>query len=119
MKKVTFAILAGVALGVVGCVSNVAQPKPGSLPGYRDRVERRFDRPLNDVFEASKRELNTYGNITAESAFSTPPQPKGRGVQPDDRRFREPAFCPRFEVNPWPCGRDFQPQFLHPIPQDV
>ena len=71
MKKITFAILAGVALGVAGCVSNVAEPKPGSMPGYRDRVERRFDRPLNDVFEASKRALNTYGNITAESAFST------------------------------------------------
>jgi hypothetical protein len=70
MKKVTFAILAGVALGVAGCVSNVAEPKPGGMPGYRDRVERRFDRPLNAVFEASKRALNTYGNITAESAFS-------------------------------------------------
>lgn len=71
MKKITFAILAVVALGVAGCVSNVAEPKPGDMPGYRDRVERRFDRPLKDVFEASKRALNTYGNITAESAFST------------------------------------------------
>ncbi len=41
------------------------------MSGYRDRVERRFDRPLNVVFEASKRALNTYGNVTAESAFST------------------------------------------------
>ena len=71
MKKVTFAILVGVALGVVGCVSNIAQPKPGPMPAYRDRVERRFDRPLNEVFEASKQALNTYGNITGESAFST------------------------------------------------
>ena len=71
MKKITFAVLASVALGVVGCVSNVTQPTPGSLPAYRDRVERRFDRPLNEVFEASKRALNSYGNITGESAFST------------------------------------------------
>lgn len=71
MKKQTFAVLAGVALCVVGCVSTVTEPKPGSLPAYRDRVERRFDRPLNDVFAASKRALNTYGNITGESAFST------------------------------------------------
>ena len=71
MKKITFAFLVVAALGVPGCVSNVAEPNPGSMPGYRDRVERRFDRPLNDVFEASKRALNTYGNITAESAFST------------------------------------------------
>jgi hypothetical protein len=71
MKTVTFAILAGIALGVAGCVSNVTDPKPGSMSGYRDRVERRFDRPLNAVFEASKRALIVYGNITAESAFST------------------------------------------------
>jgi hypothetical protein len=70
MKKIAFAILAGVALGVAGCASNVAEPTPGSMSGYRDRVERRFDRPLNVVFEASKRALNTYGIITAESAFS-------------------------------------------------
>ena len=75
MKKVTFALLAGVALGVAGCVNNVAEPTPGSMSGYRDRVERRFDRPLNVVFEASKRALNTYGNVTAESAFSTATNP--------------------------------------------
>lgn len=75
MKTVTLAILAGVALGVAGCASNVAEPKPGSMSGYRDRVERRFDRPLNVVFEASKRALNIYGNVTAESAFSTATNP--------------------------------------------
>jgi len=71
MKKVTFAILACVALGVVGCVSNVAERRPGSMAGYRDRVQRRFDRPVSDVFGASKRALIAYGNITGESAFST------------------------------------------------
>ena len=71
MKNEVFAVLAGVALGVVGCVNTVTEPKPGSLPAYRDRVERRFDRPLNVVFEASKRALNSYGNIAGESAFST------------------------------------------------
>lgn len=71
MKKVTFAVLAGVALCVVGCVSTVTEPKPGPMPAYRDRVERRYDRPLNEVFAAAKRALNSYGTITAESAFST------------------------------------------------
>jgi hypothetical protein len=71
MKKEAFAWVAGVALCVVGCVSTVTEPTPGRMPAYRDRVERRFDRPLNEVFEASKRALNSYGNITAESAFAT------------------------------------------------
>jgi hypothetical protein len=71
MKKEAFALVAGVALCVVGCVSTVTEPTPGRMSAYRDRVERRFDRPLNEVFEASKRALNSYGNITAESAFAT------------------------------------------------
>lgn len=71
MKKELFAILAIAALGVVGCVSNVTETKPGSMPAYRDRVESRYDRPLKDVFVAAKRALNSYGNITAESVFST------------------------------------------------
>lgn len=71
MKKETFAVLVGVALCIVGCVGTVTEPKPGPMPAYRDRVESRYDRPLNDVFEAAKRALNSYGNITAESEFST------------------------------------------------
>ena len=71
MKKVTLAVLAGVALCVAGCVGNVAQPQPGAKPAYLDRTERRYDHPLNDVFEAAKRALLSYGNITAESAFAT------------------------------------------------
>ncbi len=71
MKTKFIAILAGVTLGLVGCISNVAEPNPGVMPGYLDRVDRRFDRPLNQVFEAAKRALNSYGTITAESAFAT------------------------------------------------
>ncbi len=71
MKKETFAVIGCVALCVVGCVSTVTEPNPGSMPAYRDRTERRYDRPLNDVFEAAKRALISYGNITAESSFST------------------------------------------------
>lgn len=71
MKKEAVALVAVVALCVVGCVSTVTEPTPGSMPAYRDRVERRFDRALNEVFEASKRALTSYGNITGESSFST------------------------------------------------
>lgn len=71
MKKEIFAVLAGVAICVVGCVSKVTEQHPGPMPAYRDRVENRYDRPLNDVFEAAKRALNSYGNITAEGAFAT------------------------------------------------
>lgn len=64
-------VLAVAALGVTGCVSTVTEPNPGGRPAYRDRVEHRFERPLNEVFEAAKRALNSYGNITQEGSFST------------------------------------------------
>ena len=70
MKKEILAVLASAALCVFGCKSsNVADRQPGPMPGYRDRTERRFDRPLNDVFAAAKRALVGYGNITAENSF--------------------------------------------------
>jgi hypothetical protein len=68
--------LAGAALGVAGCASNVTEQNAGgNLPAYRDRVESRYDRPLNDVFEAAKRALNSYGNITQEGTLLTSPNP--------------------------------------------
>ena len=66
-------VLAGVALFVAGCVGTVTQDKPGNLPAYRDRVENRFNRPANQVFEAAKRAFNSYGTITRESI--SPPGP--------------------------------------------
>lgn len=71
MKKETFVVLAAVALCVLGCVSTVTEPQPGSMSGYRDRLERRYDRPLPDVFAAAKRAQISYGNVTAESSFAT------------------------------------------------
>ena len=73
MKKETFALLAGAAFCVVGCVSTVTEPNPGSKPAYCDRAESRFDHPLNDVFVAAKRALNSYGTITGESEFAAGP----------------------------------------------
>jgi hypothetical protein len=70
MKKLMLAVLAGAALGVTGCVSSkVTDQNPGKMPAYRDRVESRYERPLNEVFEATKRALNSYGNITEEGSL--------------------------------------------------
>ena len=70
MKKEAFALVVGAALCVVGCVSTVTEPNPSSKAAYCDRVESRWDRPVDDVFAAAKRALNSYGNITGESAFA-------------------------------------------------
>lgn len=54
------------ALFLTGCVNTVTQNQPGALPTYRDRIETRQQKPLEPVFEASKRALNSFGNITSE-----------------------------------------------------
>jgi hypothetical protein len=71
MKKTMFAVLAGAALCVAGCVSTVTEQTPGRMPAYRDRSERRYDYPLDKVYEAAKRAVTSYGNITKEGSWYT------------------------------------------------
>jgi hypothetical protein len=69
MKKEMFAVLAAVALGAAGCVSDVTQSKPGSMPGYRDRIAAQYSQPAAKVFEAAKRAVNSYGNVVREGSL--------------------------------------------------
>lgn len=72
MKKGIFALLAGaVILTLTGCVKTVTEQQTGGVPAFRDRVEGRYERPLLTVFEASKRALNSYGNVSAEGQLHT------------------------------------------------
>lgn len=71
MKKGFFVLLAGLAIGLAGCVNTVTEQKTGGVPSFRDRVEGRYERPLTSVFEAAKRALNSYGNVSAEGQLHT------------------------------------------------
>jgi len=67
MKNVMHLLLLGVTLSLVGCVGKVTEEKPGTKPGYKDRIEARYQRKIDLVFEASKRALSSYGNVTRVS----------------------------------------------------
>ena len=67
MKNVLHVLLLGVTLSLVGCVAKVTDEKPGLKPAYKDRVETRYQKNVDQVFEASKRALNSYGNVTRAS----------------------------------------------------
>ena len=67
MKNVMHLLLLAVALSLVGCVGKVTEEKPGTKPGYKDRIEARYQRKIDLVFEASKRALSSYGNVTRVS----------------------------------------------------
>lgn len=67
MKNLMRLLLLGVTLSLVGCVGKVTEEKPGAKPGYKDRIEARYQRKIDLVFEASKRALSSYGNVTRVS----------------------------------------------------
>jgi hypothetical protein len=72
MKEVLKLLLVVLACGVAGCVNTVTENQPGSGPAYRDRLEARHQKSVDVVFEASKRALLSFGNITAEGkVFAT------------------------------------------------
>jgi hypothetical protein len=72
MKKGFLALLAGaVIVTLVGCVNTVTEQQRGGVPAFRDRVEGRYERPLNTVFDAAKRALTSYGNVASEGQLHT------------------------------------------------
>lgn len=69
MKIGFLAILAGVVLGVAGCVHTVTDQKTAGVYLSRDKVEGRYKFPINTVFEAAKRALQVTGQVTRESTL--------------------------------------------------
>ena len=69
MKFGFLPILTGVALGAAGCVSTVDDQKTAGLYLSRDKVSGNYKFPLNTVFEASKKALQTLGQVTRESTL--------------------------------------------------
>lgn len=71
MKKGFFILLAGVAVALTGCVGTVTEQKAGGVPVFRDRMEGRYERPINLVFDASKKSLMAFGSVTSEGSLHT------------------------------------------------
>ncbi len=69
MKLGFFALLAGVALGLVGCVNTVTDQKTAGVYLSRDKVEGRYRFPVNTVFDASRKALQALGQVTRESTL--------------------------------------------------
>jgi hypothetical protein len=74
MKTKICLVLAGIAgmgLLVAGCVKTVSNNKHAAVPFVKDRVEGRYERPMQVVYQAAKEVLAFNGMITAESTLST------------------------------------------------
>ncbi|MFO1511727.1 MAG: hypothetical protein U1F83_02250 [Verrucomicrobiota bacterium] len=69
MKKGFFAIIVLAAACVTGCVSTVTEDKTAGVKLSADRVENRYQVPLARAFDASKRALASYGQVSRESTL--------------------------------------------------
>jgi len=67
MKTKIFVGLLAALIIAVGCVNTVTGRKTGGWPGLKDRVEGRYERPLDDVFKAAKEVIIANGILNNES----------------------------------------------------
>jgi hypothetical protein len=61
-----FVVLASLALVAVGCVDTVTERKAAGVPFIKDRIEGRYERPVDDVFEAAKKVVSENGVLLNE-----------------------------------------------------
>lgn len=69
MIKKFFAVGVGaalIALVTTGCVSTVAGGKAGGVPFIKDRIEAKYDRPAEEVFQAAKEVIAKNGVLVKE-----------------------------------------------------
>src|SRR5438045_1547265 len=68
MKLTIFAgLLGGLLIISSGCVDTVGGGTAGGVPFIKDRVEGRYERPLNQVFDAAMEVVKFNGTLVKES----------------------------------------------------
>lgn len=69
MKATRWGLLLGLALISAGCVGTVSGTKTGGVPFVRDRIEGRYERPADQVYEAAREVLRLNGVVLKESTL--------------------------------------------------
>jgi hypothetical protein len=67
MKNKISAACLGLALILTGCVQTVTGGKTAGVPLIKDRMEGRYERPLEQVFDAAKEVVRFNGVLNNES----------------------------------------------------
>ena len=67
MKTSLSVLLLGAILVAAGCVRTVSERSTFGVPGIKDRVEGRYERPLDEVFKAAKDVIIANGVLNNES----------------------------------------------------
>jgi len=69
MKTTIFAICAGAVLLVVGCVSTVNERTTPGVPFVKDKIQGRYERPVDQIFQAAKEVIRENGVLVNESVL--------------------------------------------------
>jgi Protein of unknown function (DUF3568) len=69
-NNVLVAFCAAVALLAAGCISTVNGSRTMGVPFTKDKKESRYERPLDEVFNAAKYVVSNMGLLTKESVIS-------------------------------------------------
>ena len=69
MRTIIGALLIGAVVAGAGCVSTVSDRTTAGVPFIKDRVEGRYQRPLEQVFEAAKMVIKKNGVLVNESTL--------------------------------------------------
>ena len=71
MKEKFFLLLLGASLITAGCISTVNDRHTAGVPFIKDRVEGRYERPLDQVYDAAKEVIKFNGAMVNESILHT------------------------------------------------
>jgi len=67
MKTNVLIAVASALVLVAGCVDTVSGRKTGGFPFIKDSVENRYERPVDQAFEAAKEVVKSTGVLNSES----------------------------------------------------
>jgi len=67
MKTITFAVFAAAILLGAGCVSTVNDSTTAGIPLVKDKIQGRYERPVDQIFVAAKEVIKENGVLSNES----------------------------------------------------
>jgi len=71
MRTTISAVILAAGLAATGCVSTVSGDKTAAVPFVKDQIRGRYERPLDQVFDAAKAVVTLSGTLVKESILHT------------------------------------------------
>lgn len=97
MKIRFLAGLLGVALVAVGCVDTVTGRKTAAVPFVKDKIESRYERPAEQVFQAAKEVIAFNGALVHEGVLYGQTNAVGNMVKTIEGRVNQRTVWVRIE----------------------